>query len=225
MTDSTLRSDYFLLEEVLNQMPRTKNSHPNHNHPNNKRAKLAPNHQSQNNSHNNNSNVTKTVRRLVQQAERRGTTLQIMPPIMERHKSNNSWYCAPKDTITWKVEALVYYHHPDLGKKSSLSFQLSENEEHIMDHVVNRCEKEGVPLLGVYKLFLKELPSSAKNPRYVQVQETDTLKKLLTGRTVVEHPTIYCVPDEQVHEFPTTATDTKITEMSSTATTSVAAET
>jgi hypothetical protein len=184
MTDSTVRSDYFFLEEVLNQMPRSR-----------KRTKLEPTPSSQNN----NNTMSKKARRLVQQAEGRGITLQSMPTMMERHKSNTSWYCVPRDMITWKLEVIVY---PD---RQSVSFKLIENEENIMDHVSSHCEKQGVPLLGgVYRLFLKKLPSSAKNPRYVEVHPTETsLKKILEGETVVEHPTIYCVPEEQVHEFPT----------------------
>ena len=184
MTDSTLRSDYFFLEEVLNQMPR-----------NRKRTKLDPSP----NENNNNNSITKKARRLVQQADRRGTTLQIMPAVMERHKANTSWYCVARDMITWKVEIIVI---PD---QKHVFFKLSENEENIIGHISRQCEKEGWHLLGAqYRLFLKKLPSSAKNPRYLEVHPTETnLKKMLEGETIVEHPTIYCVPQEQADQFPT----------------------
>jgi hypothetical protein len=177
MTDSSLRSDYFFLEEVLDQIPK-----------NQKRTKL---------DNNPISNLSKKARRLVQQAERRGTTLQIMPPMMERRKSNTSWYCAPRDMITWKLEVIVY------PERKSIRCQLSENEENIMDHISNQCEKQGISLLKDYMLFVKQLPGPAKDPRYIQLHPADTLKKALKDNTVIEHPTIYCVPAEHVQDFPT----------------------
>ena len=152
MTDSTLRSDYFFLEEVLNQMPR-----------NRKRTKLDPSPAATHHQNNNNktsTNMSRKARKLVQQADVRGTKLQVMPPMMERHKSNTSWYCAARDMITWKLEVVVYP-----GEKR-ISFKLSENEKNLMEHVSKGCEKEGIGLPGAdHHLFLKKLPSSSKNPK------------------------------------------------------------
>jgi len=179
MTDSTVRSDYFFLEEVLEQIPQS-----------GKRARTQEVSSNQGNS--------KRMRRLVQQAERRGTTLQIMPPMMVRHISNTSWYSGPRDTITWKVEVVL---HPS---KSVVSFNLSENEENIIDHVTNHFEKEKISISSVeLYLFLMRLPSSARNPRYTAVYPSDSLKAKLRGMTVVEHPTLHLVPKDIVDQFPT----------------------
>ena len=184
MTDNSLRSDYFFLEEVLNHMPR-----------NRKRTKVDPPPSSQNKKN----CIGKKARRLVQQAELRGITLKIMPAMMERHKSNTSWYCAPRDMITWKLEVIVY------PERKTVMFKLSENEENIMNHVLSHCTKSGINLLkGQYHLFLKKLPGSADNPRYVEVHPIETtLKQVLDRQTIIEHPTIYCVPEQQIQAFPT----------------------
>lgn len=180
MTDSTMRSDYFFLEEVLEQIPR-----------NGKRARTTE-------ASSNQSNKNKKSRRLVQQAERRGITLQIMPPMMVRHKSNSSWYCGPRDSITWKVEVVV---HPS---KITTSFNISENEENIIDHMLRHCEKKDILMPSRdYCFFILRLPGQAKNPEYIALGPSDSLKTALRGMTIVEHPTIHCVPNDIRDEFPT----------------------
>lgn len=181
MTDGTVRSDYFFLEEVLEQIPRNGKRARTHQEASPGQAK------------------SKKMQRLVQQAERRGIMLQVMPPMMVRHKSNSSWYCPPRDTITWKVEAIV------CPSKTSVHFNLSENEENILSHVSKQIQKEGIPIpSGVeFCLFLLRLPSSAKNPRYVEISDSDSLKTILRGMTIVEHPTLYLVPKEMRGQFPT----------------------
>jgi len=187
MTDSTLRSDYFFLEEVLKQIPRDGSS---------KRARTqhggsAPTTTQPPTTH------CKKSRRLIEQAKRRGITLQIMPPMMVRHKSNSTWYCGPRDVITWKVELIVY------PTKVTSSFQLSETSENIMDHVIAHCEKEGIRIsYDSYLLYTMRLPCLSKQPRYTEVDVTACLKTILRGTTIVEHPTIHCVPKEIEDQFP-----------------------
>jgi hypothetical protein len=180
MTDSSLRSDYFLLEEVLDRMPRDPKS-----------AKV--------------DNASRKARKILQQCGRREIQLQVMPPMMERHKTNTSWYSAPRDTITWKVEVIL---HPSL---ETITFQLSEDEKNVITHIRNEFDKVKMTLNGVHHLFVKQLPTSAKNPRYFELQDTDSLRIFLPKKGVVEHPTIYCVPADSVATFPT-GTD-KITEV------------
>jgi hypothetical protein len=180
MTDSSLRSDYFLLEEVLDRMPRDP-----------KRVKVE--------------NPSKMARRVLQQCKRREIQLQVMPPMMERHKTNTSWYSAPRDTITWKVEVIL---HPSLG---TITFQLSENEENVITHIRNQFDKVNMTLNGVHHLFVKQLPTSAKSPCYFELHDTDSLRRFLPKKAVVEHPTIYCVPADSVAKFPTGTN--KITEV------------
>ena len=118
MSDSTTRSDYFFLEEVLNNLPK-----------NRKRARIQET---------SSKNSSKKSRRLIQQAERRGINLQMMPSMMERHKKNSSWYCAPRNQITWKVEIVV---HPE---NRALTFQVSEYDENLFDTVSENCQKNGI---------------------------------------------------------------------------------
>jgi hypothetical protein len=175
MTDSSLRSDYFFLEEVLDRIPRDS-----------KRQKVDIRSKKNN----------RKARKILEQSKKRNILLQVMPAVMERHKTNTSWYCAPRDMITWKVELII---HPNL---QTLYFQLSENEVSMITHVRNQCDKVGIKLEGLFRLYLKQLPAPARNPRYFEMHESDNLKTFLSDKTIIEHPTIYCVPEKSMEEFP-----------------------
>ena len=201
MNDSTLRSDYFFMEEVLDAMPRAK-----------KVSKLAEEGKSVNNSilsntsKNNKSmvSINKKAKRLVQQAQRRGITLQIMPPVLERHRNNSSWYCSSKDLITWKVEIFLE------PKVKTFSFNLSEQEEGILGqiskHVIKMfADDPSIPSEispDKYQLLIKRLPSSANKPRYIRINSNDSLRTVLDGLTIIEYPALYCVPHENLKDFP-----------------------
>ena len=215
MTDGDLRSDYFFLEEVLGQMPR-----------NRKRARLPPQQPSRGGKSTAATSATtvsapavagvvdksdldplhtKTTqshksKRLAQQAQIRGITLQLMPPVMERHAKNTSSYNLKKNTIFWKVDVIV---EPE---KRLVSFSVSENEEDIfIKHIAKRCfgtDFATKQKQTKYHLFLKKIPTSAKNPKYVKIDQTSSLKQALAGETIIEYPTIYCVPESQIEEYP-----------------------
>jgi hypothetical protein len=190
MTDNSLRSDYFFLEEVLNHMP--------------KACKIAKMEDGEFSSGSNKHKATnKKSQRLVQQAERRGITLQTLPSFMERHKNNSSWYCGPRDMITWKVEIII------IPTNQTLSFNLSENEDDILVHIrkhilqkTNNSHAEGAE--NDFKLMLKR-PSPANKPRYLQLNPNECLRKALEGLTIIEYPTIYCVQNDSIflEQFPT----------------------
>lgn len=174
MSDSTLKSDYFFLEEVLDRMPRDS-----------KRAKTQ--HQ-----------TSRKDRRLLQQCEKQNIHLKMMPTMMERHKKNNSWFCVKRDAIIWKVEVIV---HPS---KKSFSFQLADNEADILTRVQKHAEKEGLIMIDdSMRLFVKKLPAPTNKQRYVEIHPIDNLKSILAGMTVIEHPTIYCVDKDCIADFPT----------------------
>ena len=209
MNDSTLRSDFFFLEEVMGQIGGGDGG-------GGKRLKLHDGSSSGTappttnfDIKKNGTTLAKKYKRLLQQAKNRGITLQFMPPIMERHKCNTSWYCAPRDCITWRIDVLVY------PRRQLFHFQQSEKDDNILDRIRMVCKEEQASLNrnnsllmedGVsYRLFLKRLPSSAKNPRYVELLKSDTLKDVLEGMTIIEYPTIHCVPDSDqvmLSEFP-----------------------
>ena len=178
MSDQSLRSDYFFLEDVLNQTV--------------KRQK--PNHEKK-------SHLSKNKKKLKEQARERGIEFKMMPPIMERHKSNSSWYSIQKDTITWKVEVIRI---PD---RTSVSVHIDEHRTDILD-VIRKAfsddDDSGVSLLDSnhHKLFVKA-PSSAKTPQYAEIPSFSPLNQALRGLTVIEYPTIYMVPPEKLDEFPT----------------------
>jgi hypothetical protein len=174
MTDNTLRNDYFFLEDVLNQTS-------------NKKLKTETS--------NSNASPNKNRRRLVSQAQQRGVTLQLMPSIMERSKKNSSFYSAQKDLITWRVEVIMVSSEPT----KNVTFNLCENETNVMEHIEKRCNQS----LPSHSLFLK-LPSRAhNNPQYLCLEPNDSLQQSLRGQTIIEHPTIFCVPEDKVQDFPT----------------------
>eukprot|EP00537_Pseudo-nitzschia_pungens_P010859 CAMPEP_0172389842 /NCGR_PEP_ID=MMETSP1061-20121228/6630_1 /TAXON_ID=37318 /ORGANISM="Pseudo-nitzschia pungens, Strain cf. pungens" /LENGTH=613 /DNA_ID=CAMNT_0013120075 /DNA_START=194 /DNA_END=2034 /DNA_ORIENTATION=+ len=267
MNDNTLRSDYFFMEEVLDTMPRARkisrlaeegklsstastttgmmgNTHgTNNNNTNNRQSKNLPKSMA---------SINKKAKRLVQQALRRGITLQIMPPILERHKSNSSWYCGPRDVMTWKVDVVL------VPSTTTVSLAISEQEEDVFGvvskHVAelnananananalqkakNNNDHDPVdriipaPLSSSpddYELLIKRLPSAANNPRYAQLKKNESLRKSLEGLTIVEYPTIYCVPREHLNDFPigtTAITETTAETTTSTSTTTTTAPT
>ena len=202
MNDGTLRSDYFFMEEILDILPRAR-----------KVSKLAEDGKiSPKNSIDENrsghtrsiASINKKARRLAQQALRRGITLQVMPPILERHKHNSSWYCSSRDLITWKIEVIL------VSIKKTISFNLSEQQDNIIDHISKHLEEkydnnsnmQMLPSLDSYQLLIKRLPTSANNPRYIRLKRNDCLKSVLNGLTIIEYPTIYCVNNENMESFP-----------------------
>jgi len=202
MNDSTLRSDYFFMEEVLDTMPRARKISKLA-----EEGKLSTNDSIQSNSLNNQKSTAslyKKAKRLVQQAQRRGITLQVMPSVLERHKNNSSWYCGPRDLITWKVEVIL------VPTTNTFSFNLSEQEEGILDRISKHVSEfhEDYPNMPTrlspdnYQLVIKRLPSAGNNPRYTRIENNKSLRKALEGLTIVEHPTIYCVQSENMMNFP-----------------------
>jgi hypothetical protein len=216
MNNDSIRSDYFFLEEVLTQMPRARKiAHIEYSHVAGSDDTLIRNDQRhnpkrqhlQNQHRRNDTSINKKSRRLVQQAQRRNITLELLPSFMERHKNNTSWYCGPRDMITWKVEFIF------IPTKITHCFQISENQENLLDYIrqqpqqlISNNNHVTESLESDFKLFLKRLPSPANQPRYIELNDATTcLRTALDGLTIIEHPTIFCVPNvaDRLKDFPT----------------------
>jgi hypothetical protein len=141
-----------------------------------------------------NASPSKNRRRLVSQAQERGITLQLMPSAMERSKKNSSFYSSQKDLITWRVEVIMV---SDPTKNVSLN--LCENETNVMEHIEKRCNQS----LPNHSLFMKLSSRAHNNPRYIGLETNESLQQSLRGQTIIEYPTILCVPEDQVQDFPT----------------------
>lgn len=252
MSDNSLRSDYFFLEEVLTQMPRAskvaKVLSVKQLQPCNQSKRTPKSTPKQSTStrvqssplllSNTNSNTLKKSKRLLHQATKRNITLKILPSFMERHQTNTSWYCGPRDMITWKVECIVLLPSSFLSsnntttqsqqpKKMVLNLMISEHQENLWEYIrtkLGQQEKDAVipPTITsppLYKLFLKRLPSPANQPRYIEITSESsscTLRTALEGKTIIEHPTLYCVPcssssdasaENLLDQFPTSCDD------------------
>jgi hypothetical protein len=138
----------------------------------------------------------RTKNRLVQKAEDRGVTLLQMPPGMQRHKSNTSWYHAKTDTFYWKVDFLI---HDTSSPTRVLS--LPKLSEHA--NLSEELAKALPDLSNNSHLLVKRLPCRSNSPSYIELdRKSSTLHTALQDMTVIEYPTIEVVPPELLDRFP-----------------------
>lgn len=135
-----------------------------------------------------NNNLPPKLRRLVQLAKERDVTLLLMPPGMKRHKSNTTHFQAKTGTIIWKVEFI-------LGDSTVTSNKVSEEST-----IVEEWKKHNKD--GDVFFLLKKLPCPANKPQYVEVAKESTLKEALRNMTVIEHPTIHVVEPKDMQNYP-----------------------
>jgi hypothetical protein len=132
--------------------------------------------------------------RLVQKAEERGVTLLLMPPGMQRHKSNTSWYHAKTDTFYWKVDFVIH------GAPTSV-LSLPKLSEH--DNLSEELSKALPDTSNSTHLLIKRLPCRSNSPSYIELErKASTLNTALRDMTVIEYPTIEVVPLGLLDRFP-----------------------
>lgn len=225
MNDATLASDYHFLEDVLTQVDggkrllqqvgATKSNAANHkklNHRNendndkqegesvhvmlkileNKNDE-EPTQKKQRTSSNNNNKWL----RLVQQAQERETTLMLMPPGMQRHETNTSWYQFKTDTIHWKVDLQI--HSSDDNERAQVVSIQKVDENTSLVQVLSKSIPEND--VNEYHLLLKKLPCPSNKPLYVELDREVTLKAALRDKTIIEYPTIEVVPKAALQRF------------------------
>lgn len=132
-------------------------------------------------------------RRLVQQAKERQTTLLLMPPGMQRHKSNTSQYHIASDVIFWKLEFIMGVH-----KSTTTLKKVSEDSLWIEEW---SKQQKNVDLESLHFL-MKKLPCPSNKPLYVTLDRKMTLKEALKGMTIIENPIIEVVVTEDLNNFP-----------------------
>lgn len=201
MSDTSIRSDYHFLEDVLANMdggkrllrqmgvaqnePR-KDDVPLTIHPMIQLPRVNDDNEPQ--------AKRPRTNRLVQKAEDRGVTLLLMPSGMQRHKSNTSWYHAKTDTFYWRVDFVIH------GTPTSV-LSLPKLSEH-----ANLSEELAKALPYAYNsthLLIKRLPCRSNSPSYVELdRKTSTLNTALQDMTVIEYPTIEVVPLALLDRFP-----------------------
>jgi hypothetical protein len=165
-------------------------------------------------------------RHFQQQCTSRGVNLLLMPPGLERHKSNTSHI--KKDVLYWTVEwrihtpaatpttatAIEGTAHPDsaesMDRSSSKSPPARVLLSKISEQTIVRQAIQQVELSKLsddedwsnYSLLLKRLPCPSHQPVYVEVSDTASLATALKDMTVIEYPTIEVVPASRSTEFP-----------------------
>jgi hypothetical protein len=133
------------------------------------------NHHNRYQPHHSSSNVPPKWRRLVQEAQERGIKLMLMPPSMQRHTTNTSFYSPKARMIHWKVE--FRFHH---GGGESVNNQnkvevwtitkLSEKAS-LWDQW-NHWKSQSHPTLLLQDhvhLLIKRLPCPQNRPRYIEI--------------------------------------------------------
>ena len=203
MTDATLRNDYFFLEDVLNQTSNIKRQKNTTNAAGGKQHLRSPR------------NDMNRRKRLANIAHQRGIKFQVMPPVMERHRANTSWYNSKTNVITWKVDVVI------LPMRTTITCSISEQETNILSVIMSaaaavteaaavtssvgiQAALQGKAGSSCYGVYMARLPSQANRPRYLRVDDpsTTSLRQVLQGQTIIEYPTLYLVPDDLAHEFP-----------------------
>jgi hypothetical protein len=209
MTDATINSDYFFLENVLQTVDGGKRllkqvgaiagggthslvaevdtgDNDNDDEPTRKRQKTIVEH------------LPPKWRRLVQQAREREVTLLLMPQGMERHKSNTSHFNTKSERIIWKLEFSI---HGDATPPNKMIVSNKVSEESKFIEEWNK-HTQNMEIQQDLHFMLKKLPCPANKPQYVELNKESTLGDALKGMTVIEFPTIYVVLATELHNFP-----------------------
>jgi hypothetical protein len=169
-------------------------------------------------------------RHFEQQCTNRGVKLLLMPPGLERHKSNKSHL--KKDVLYWTVEWRI--HETPTTTTTTTAIAATESttpkesstlpparvllskisEQTIVRQAIqqvepsekasstNTADSEDVKDWSNYSLLLKRLPCPSHQPFYVEISDTSTLATALKDMTVIEYPTIEVVPASRSAEFP-----------------------
>ena len=214
MNDSTVNSDYFFLENVLQTMdggkrllkqvgaiaggvpqrllPKVDDDKDDNVHDDD------DNRRDQKRRKPNVEHFPPKWRRLVQQAKERDVTLLFMPPGMERHKSNTTHFHAKSNALLWKLEFAI---HDDGTCATRIVSQNKVPEDAILRH---EWEKVAPNMDADQELhfMLKMIPCPANRPSYVELDMESSLKDALKGMTVIEYPTIDVVVATELHRFP-----------------------
>jgi hypothetical protein len=199
MSDTTLTSDYFFLEDVMRHVKKPRLSLAIHTsttepetHPllqkidrtGSDRFQRLPQH------------LPQKMRKLVQAAASRGTRILIQPSGLSRHQENRS-YVNKEGIIYWSVEILIYRERDDAN-------QCCEKKERILagpfaeTSRVRDVVPTTIPTGCSY--YLRRFPSVVHQPIHVD----STWKEILQDMTLIEFPTLYIGPQTK---FPQAITE------------------
>ncbi|GAX16373.1 hypothetical protein FisN_27Lu121 [Fistulifera solaris] len=186
MSDATLTSDYFFLEDVMRQVKKPRFAPAMHNktepatHPllqqvdHMDRFQRLPQHYPQ------------KVRKLVQAAGSRGTRIMIQPSGLSRHQENRS-YLNKEGIIHWSVEIITIMEDSD-------GSHCCEKKERILAGPLAETSRVGdvVPITipTGFACYLRRFPSVVHQP----VNIDSTWKEALQDMTIIEFPTLYIGP-------------------------------
>lgn len=171
----------------------------------------------------------KQKQKLVQKAKENGITLLLMPPGMERHKSNTSTKYDPKtNKLFWKVEYIFHILSDKDGTESKLILLVEKvsGEEILKTRLEclletklshSACAETRLALRpfcdGTNRLkesaltLMKIIPCKSSKPLYRKVDLGQTLHSIIQGTTVIEYPTIEVILQGSMSRFPLVITE------------------
>lgn len=190
MSDETLTSDYFFLEDVMRQVKKPRLSQPIHTsteqpttHPLLQKVDPSSSDRFQRLPH----QLPQKTKKLIQAAASRGTRVLIQPAALSRHQENKS-YVNKEGTIYWSVEIINYIEGRDSEDKQR------EQKERLLRGPVAETSRLGdvVPTTpsSAACYCIRRFPSNTYRP----VNLDSTWKETLQDITVIEFPTIYIGP-------------------------------
>lgn len=145
---------------------------------------------------------------LVYQASRKGVTLQIMSPGMERRRVNSTRYDGRNKTLSWRVE----WNFVKAGCKA-VNARVADNKIlwDLLQAHLNPPPGETLkyPELHDYTkvgmdgmvIALRKENTSANEPRYYRIHPNSTVEDALKGKVVIEYPVFLVLLGDDIHSY------------------------
>lgn len=223
MNDKTLQSDFHFLEDVLNTVDVGKrlskkigatstsiikrcSHHPllQEEHTSSTTTMVPPPTTTSISNNRGGRPISQKLKRLLQESRERDITLLVMPPGMQRHKSNTSHYNVTNGIIFWRLEFIIHMSSTDSHKKKNkVVFCKKVSEEcHWIEeynHLWGGDKGMNGEVCSNHIFFLmKKIPFKT----YIELDRKITLRQILKGMTIIEYPTIEVVTSDNMHNFP-----------------------
>lgn len=141
--------------------------------------------------------------RLQSAAERRRIQVLVMPNGMSRHRNNTSSYDAKSNTIFWRIEWLFEHEAALVDDRANERTPLRELARKVISRQAPSARRVSYEawLENSFHVLLKKLPGQANHPVFEMLDKDVGLDLALTGKCVIEHPTIYVVRSTELSRY------------------------
>lgn len=141
--------------------------------------------------------------RLQSAAERRRIQVLVMPNGMSRHRNNTSSYDAKSNTIFWRVEWLFEHEAALVDDRANERTPLKELVRRVISRQAPSARRSNYEacLDDSFHVLLKKLPGRANQPVFDMLDKDVGLDLALTGKCVIEHPTVHVVRSTELSKY------------------------